>query len=93
MPDLFLKADIDQLIKLGVHGNQVYAERHPRQGARPLNLRTQQVGRHRATGQNAKAIGIRDRGDKIALADPAHRAAHNGGFGAKKITAALHQRA
>ncbi len=91
MADLVLRADVDQLAQLRMHGDEVDAERPV--GAR-LGLGdfgVEQLGGHRAAGDHAEAAGIGDGGDEVALGDPAHRAAQDRDVAAEELGAAVHQ--
>ena len=70
MADLVLRADVDQLGKLRVHGDEVDAERAV--GARfgLGDLGVEKLGGHRAAGDHAEAAGVGDGGDEVALAKP-----------------------
>ena len=91
MADSMLRADVDQLDELRVHGDQVDAERlrRPRLGLGDLGV--EQLGRHRAAGDHAEAAGVGDRGDEVALRNPAHRAAQDRDLAAEELGAAVHQ--
>ena len=89
--DIMLGADIDQLRELRVHGDEVDAERAVRAHFRLGDLGVEQLGSHRAAGDHTEAAGIGDGGDEVALADPAHRAAHDRDVAAKEFGAAVHQ--
>src|SRR5438552_8564492 len=91
VPDAMVDADIDQLQELRVHRDQVDPERALGQRGGGRYLRAQQVGRHRARGDDAKPAGIGNRRDQVALRHPGHRPAHNGEIGAEKGAAALPQ--
>ena len=85
MPDFFCKADINQRVKLRVHGDEIDAEGLGRQRPRRLNLGAEQIRRHRPAGESAEASAIGNRGDEVAFGHPAHRAAHNGERRAEEI--------
>jgi hypothetical protein len=91
MAHAMLFTDRDQVEKLGVHGDQVDAERLGGERLGPGDLRVEQVGRHRAAGDHAKAARIADRGHEVAFRNPAHRAAQDGIFGAQKGGPARHE--
>ncbi len=55
------------------------------------DLGVEQIGGHRAAGDDAERAGVGERGDEVALRDPAHRAAEDGDLAAEEIGAALHQ--
>ena len=84
-------ADRDQFHQIWMHGDQIDAERLVGALHRLGNFRVEQVRRHRAAGDHAKAAGVGNRADQIALGDPGHRPAHDRGFAAEKIGAALHE--
>ena len=81
-------ADADQGIQLRVHGDQVHPEWRVGAFLGGGDLGGEQVRTHRAAGDYAKAAGIGDGGDQVALADPTHRAAHDGHAAAQKTGAA-----
>src|SRR5436190_15475972 len=89
--DPLLDADIDQLHQLRMHRDQVDAERPRGERRSSGDFAAQQIGRHRAGGDDAEPAGIGDRGDQVALRHPGHRAAHDGEIGAEKGTAARPQ--
>ena len=82
-PTLASQADPDQVVELRVHGDQVDAERPVGQRLGAGDLGREQVRVHRAAGDHAEAAGVGDRRDQVALADPAHRAAHDGDVGSR----------
>ena len=84
-------ADGNQRHQIGMHGDQVDPERLVGAFFRFGNFSVEQVGRHRAAGYHAKAAGVGNRADQIALRYPGHRPAHDRGFAAEKIGAALHE--
>ena len=88
---LVLGADVDQLAQLRVHGDEVDPERLGRARLGLGDLGIEQFGVHRPAGDHAEAAGIADRGDEVALADPAHRPAEDGIFGAEELGPAMHQ--
>src|SRR6185437_16753793 len=59
------------------HGDEVDAERLLRALARRRDLGIELHRLHRAAGDDAETAAIRDRRDKIALADPGHGTAHD----------------
>jgi hypothetical protein len=91
MPHPVLQTDVDQLDELRVHGDDVDAERPVGQRGGRLDLARQQIGRHRARGDDAKPAGIGNRRDQVALRHPGHRAAHHRELGAEKRAAARPQ--
>ena len=82
---------VDQLGQHRVHGDEVDAERLVGALLRLGDLGVEQVRRHRAAGDHAEGAGIGERGDEVALGNPAHRAAEHGDLAAEEIGAALHQ--
>src|SRR6185312_5310783 len=91
MADLVLRADVDQLGELRVHGDEVHAERTRRARLGLGDLRVEQLGSHRPAGDHAEAAGVGDGRDEVALGNPAHRAAHDGDVAAQELGAAMHQ--
>ena len=92
MADTALRADVDQVEQLRMHGDEIDTEGLGRERLRADDLRIEQVGRHRAAGNDAEAAGIADRRDEIALRHPRHRAAQDRIFAAEKLAAPRHQR-
>ena len=90
--DLGAQADLHQVVELRVHGDEVDAERLGGQRLGAGDLGFEQGGGHGAARDDAEAAGVGDGGDQVALADPAHGAAHDGGFGAEEGRAARPQR-
>ena len=84
-------ANAHQVVELRVHGDEVDAERQAGHRLGGGDLLFQQLRPHRAAGDDAEAAGIGDGGDQMALADPAHRAAHDGDARAQEGTAARPQ--
>ena len=68
MADLVLRADVDQLAQLRVHGDEVDAERPVRARLGLGDLGVEQLGAHRAAGDHAEPAGVGDGGDEVALA-------------------------
>src|SRR5688500_13088794 len=91
MRHLMLGADVDQFIELRVHGDEVHAERLAGECLGRCNLLIEQLGRHRPAGDHAEPARIGDCRDQMALADPAHRPAHDRPFGAEELRPACHQ--
>ncbi len=85
--DPCLQADPHQVGQLGVHGDEVHAERAVGQRLGGGDLGGQQRRAHRAAGDHAEAAGIGDGGHQGALADPAHGAAHDGDPAAEEAAA------
>src|SRR5207237_1359557 len=71
MPDLMLGASVDQFAQLGVHRNQIYPERAIRACLGLADFRIEKLRAHRTTADHAKAAGVGDGGDEVALAHPA----------------------
>ena len=55
------------------------------------DLGVEQVGRHRPAGDHPEPAGVADRGDEVALGNPAHRPAQDRVLAAEELGAALHQ--
>ena len=91
MADFMLRADRDQIEQHRVHGNQVHAERLAGQRLGRGDFGVEQFRRHRPAGDHAKAAGVADRRDEIALRHPAHRPAQDRALAAEKFGAAGHQ--
>ena len=89
--DARLQADPDQLVEPRMHGDQVDPERPVGQRLRAGDLGGQHVRLHRAAGDHAEPAGVGDRRHQVALADPAHRAAHDGDLAAEERRAARPQ--
>ncbi len=85
MSDAAPGADRDQLGELGMHGDEIDAERLVRALARRRDLGIELRRVHRAAGDDAEAAAIRDRRDEIALADPGHGAAHDRELAAEEL--------
>ncbi len=90
--DVLFAANFDQLREGRMHDDQVHAEGLLRLLPRRLNLGAQQVGRHRAAGEDPEAAGVGDRGDQIAFRHPGHRAAQNRMLDAEQRPSARRQR-
>ena len=89
--DFVVGADVDQLEQHRVHGDQIDAERLRGALLGLGDFGVEQIRRHRPAGDHPEAAGIADRGDEVALANPAHRAAEDGELAAEKFGAAVHQ--
>jgi hypothetical protein len=92
MGDMMLRAHVDQLGKLRVHGDEVDPERPLRACLRPGDFGVEQLRRHRAAGDHPEAAGIADRGDEIALGNPGHRPAQDRPLATEECSAPRHQR-
>ena len=68
MADLVLRADVDQLGQLRVHGDEVDAERPVGARLGLGDLGVEQLGGHRPAGDHAEPAGVGDGGDEVALA-------------------------
>src|SRR6185312_3866594 len=55
------------------------------------DLRVEQLRAHCSAGDHPEAAGIGNRRDEMALANPAHRAAHDRNIAAEELGAAMHQ--
>ena len=55
------------------------------------DLGVEQVRRHRPAGDHPERAGIGERGDEVALRNPAHRPAQHRDLAAEEVGAALHQ--
>ena len=86
--DFRFQADPDQVIQSRMHGDQVDSEGFAGHRLGRRDFRRQQIGRHGATGNHAKAAGIGNRRYEMTFADPAHGAAHDGDWTAQKRGAA-----
>ena len=84
-------ADRDQLHQVGMHGDQIDAERLFGAFLGLGDFGVEQFRRHRAAGNHAKAAGVGNRADQMAFGYPGHRPAHDRGLAAEKIGAALHE--
>jgi hypothetical protein len=71
-----LETHADQLIELRMQRDEVHAERQAGQRLGAGDLGGELVRPHRAAGDHAEPARIRDCGNQMALAYPAHRAAH-----------------
>src|SRR6185503_15983908 len=78
MADLVLRADVDQFGELRMHGDEVDAVWAARARLGLGDLGVEQFGSHRAAGDDSERAGVRQRGDQVALGNPAHRPAHDG---------------
>lgn len=67
MADIAGQANVNQLIQLRVHGDQIDAEGFGGQRLGGLDLRLQQVGCHGAARDHAETTRVGDTGNQISL--------------------------
>src|SRR3546814_1730686 len=91
MADAVSGADLDQVGKLRMHGDEIDAERPLRQRLGSGDFSVEKLGRHRPARNHAESARIRYGRDQMAFRHPAHRAAEDRGVGAKKVASARHQ--
>ena len=91
MADLGIGADLDQVHHLRMEGDEINPERLVGERLGGCNFGGKDFNRHRPAGNHAEATGVGDGGNQIALADPGHRACHDGMAGAKERRTARHQ--
>ena len=84
MADLMIQADLDELVQLGMHDDEVDAERPVGEGRRRSDLLGQPRRVHRAAGEDAEPAGVADGGHEAPLGDPGHRSAHHREIGAEE---------
>src|SRR5204863_8420785 len=70
--------------------NEIDAERAVGALLRLCDLGVEQVRRHRPAGDHPERAGVAERGDEVALRNPAHRPAEHRIIAAEEIGAALH---
>ena len=85
MADPMVGADLDQLVKPRVQGDQVDPEGAQSQRLGRTDFRRQQLWRHRSRGDDPEPAGIGDGGDQVALRHPGHRAAHDREIAAEHV--------
>jgi hypothetical protein len=90
MAYLMVGANVDQVAKRWVHGDQIDPERPLRSLLCFGDFDIQHIGGHRAARDHAERPGVGQGGDKAALRYPAHRSTHDRDLAAEKIGAALH---
>jgi hypothetical protein len=73
-----LEADVDQLLQLRMHDDQVHPEPPRGQRLGRSNFRAKLVGRHGAAGEDAEPARVGDGRDQGALRHPCHGTAHQG---------------
>src|SRR6266478_4766307 len=76
MTDAMVGANIDQLQKLRVQGNQVDTKGSRRHRPGCADLKGEQLRRHGSRSNYPEATGIGNGGDQVSLRDPGHRPAH-----------------
>src|SRR3546814_6397751 len=90
MADAVSGADLDQVGKLRMHGDEIDAERPLRQRLGSGDFSVEKLGRHRPARNHAESARIRYGRDQMAFRHPAHRAAEDRGVGAKKVSSDEH---
>jgi hypothetical protein len=91
MADTVVAADVDQFAQIGMHRDQIHAERLFGERFGRGDFRIQQGRGHRTTCDHAEAAGIGHCGDEVAFAHPRHGAGHDRVARAEKFCAARHQ--